>query len=142
MDEKRKLILVKSLEDAVKELTSLTERQRGDTESSMWKHGYHNVSPQDIIVYRYLGERTFHDLLETSIRYSCLEADYLNLEKKGRDFIRICTTNKQTMMDSVIQSLPHLIGREINFKPTSDEEMLAQIKRKYSKKSDSTLEIQ
>lgn len=117
-------------------LTALDERKYGDVEEEMFRRGYRNPSRKEMLIYYFVGDGIFKQLIQTTYRYTELEAEYLGIPftDEKHQFKMMNLVNLEQMCDNMISQLPKLqdIKREdIRWVPVSEREMKQSIIRKY-----------
>lgn len=99
--------------------------------------GYRLMTQDERMIYENFPD-VFDTLINTSFEYSCLEADYLGIERKGMPFVHLCEIGRKIIIETALEALTQMSPDEENsliFNPMSEEEMRVSIARKYSSKS-------
>jgi hypothetical protein len=125
---------IKDREELIKHAIDIDDSQLLTIHDRMFKDGYRgDLSKLDKIFYRWLGKEAYNVLSSNNMEYSCLEADYLHIEKHGTEFRILCKVNRQMMWEESKHLLPELlIGVKIaRLRQLSRNEMIANIRRKY-----------
>ena len=117
---------------ALQDLTNLTREEFSDLESKLFKLGYrHGVSKEQAIIYNYLGEEQLALFEQTAFTYTCIEAEYLKIDKHSLVFKELNGKNRANLYGKIIASLPYLLLHTYEFIPLSEEEMRRFIIKKY-----------
>jgi len=103
------------------------------TRDRMFKLGYRGgVSDMDVKMFHYLKQPIYDNMSRGNFVYSCLEADYINLDKQSPMFHKLCQSNRDIMWDLSRDIIVNLLEGNINtFDISPESEMLSHIKAKH-----------
>lgn len=96
--------------------------------------GYKNASLEEICIFYLFGKSAIDDLNNLAFRYSCVEADYLKIEKKGKPFIDINKINLSCVYKSATDTIEAFLKHGFRVKKVTEEEILRDIVKIYEQK--------
>lgn len=94
--------------------------------------GYRKFTELEKYFFEKAGDRFFFLVIESSFRYSCLEAEYLNMAKIGDEFIKLCDTNRELACYHALEKIYDLESisdgaADFKFKSLTDEDIKKDI---------------
>lgn len=110
----------------------LEDRIYGDVHSEMWKLGYRGHHEPDCRVWRYFGREVYEMITHTALEYTCLEADYLKIKKKGEGFKKMGDINRCDFVNSFCYMIPMLNGKCVSVGPMPQATLKMEIMAKYN----------
>jgi hypothetical protein len=90
----------------------------------------------DAIMYFYLGKRNYTEMIETSHKFSCYEAEYLKVPYESNKFKELKRANEQRMWVQVLESFPDFTTHDftkVTFTGQSDAQLKEGVKKRYER---------
>lgn len=88
----------------------------------------------DAIMYFYLGRRNYSEMIETSHKFSCYEAQYLKIPYEGKRFEKLKRENETRMWVQVLESFPDFTTHEFSkvmFTGQTDAQLKESVRRRH-----------
>src|SRR3990167_702761 len=86
--------------ECIEQMLDFSPDQLINVHDKMYKLGYRGeVSDMDKKFFHYLGQRMYDEMSRGSFQYSCLEADYLRVDKSTPAFHQLCKINRHVMWE-------------------------------------------
>jgi hypothetical protein len=104
----------------------------------MWKKGHRGqVTDLDKKMWYWMPDGEYDRACDSMFEYTCLEADYLKIDKSSHQFHLMCDTNRQLYWGTFIDvALPELqLGIPVNITYPNRDQMMATIRSKWGTKN-------
>lgn len=88
----------------------------------------------DAIMYFYLGKRNYTEMIETSHKFSCYEAEYLKVPYESKKFEQLKKDNETRMWVQVLESFPDFTTHDFSkvfFNGQSDAQLRESVRKRH-----------
>lgn len=84
-----------------------------------------------------INPEAYDDAVRGAFEYSCLEAEFLGIEKKGKPFVKMCGVRENMMLKGLYDLFMKIYDRgddpsQLDYELSTREEMLEEIRDQYA----------